>query len=85
MKKLFLVYRLCASQELRNSNGVGGVLVLADDEEAARLLAQDAATSGETRVHPDWCCALLSDDGSLPDERQVLFIGEVFHDCRRPV
>ena len=66
--------------------GQDGVLVLADDEEAARLLAQDAATSGETKVHDGWQAELLSDDGSLPDGRTVLFTGAIFHDCsRRPV
>ena len=82
--KLYLIHR-GYQQELRNSNGVGGVLVLADDEAEARVKAQDAATSGETTIFDDWSGSLLADPGVLPDGRTVLFLGEIFSDVRRPV
>ncbi len=51
---LWMIYRPYSDNVCRNSNGVSAVLVLADDEPAARTKAQDEATSGETRVHDDW-------------------------------
>ena len=82
---LYLIYRPYADNVNRNSNGVGAVLVLADDEPSARVKAQDAATSGETRIHDAWSAVPLSDAGGLPAGREVLFLGEVFDDPRRPV
>lgn len=86
--RLYMFHRSGLDQEeLRNSNGVGGVLVLAEnaDEAEARLKAQDAATSGETTIYADWQATLLADTGVLPGGRECLFIGEVFCDKRRPV
>ena len=82
---LWMIYRPYSDKVCRNSNGVSAVLVLADDEPTARAKAQDEATSGETRVHADWQAAQLSASGSLPGGREVLFLGEVFDDRRRPV
>ena len=82
---LWLIYRPYSDNVCRNSNGVSAVLVVADDEVSARAKAQDEATSGETRVHVDWRAAQLSPSGSLPGAREVLYLGEVFDDKRRPV
>ena len=82
---LWLIYRPYSDNVCRNSNGVSGVLVVADDEPSARAKAQDEATSGETKVHADWQAAQLAASASLPGEREVLFLGEVFDDRRRPV
>ena len=65
--RLYMFHRSGLDQEeLRNSNGVGGVLVLAEnaDEAEARLKAQDAATSGETTVYADWQATLLAGDAT---------------------
>lgn len=83
---LFMIYGSYSQPELRNSNGVFGVLVLTEDGEAeARLAAQDATVSGETKVFDEWLAVQLSADASLPDGRTVLFLGEIFSDVRRPV
>ena len=82
---LWLIYRPYSDDVCRNSNGVSAVLVLADDEPSARAKAQLAATSGETKIHDGWQAAQLAASGSLPGGREVLFLGEVFDDRRRPV
>ena len=81
--KLFLIHRSYAQPQFRNSNGVSGCLVLADDEAEARSKAQAAAKTGETTIYPEWTCSLLADSGSLLGGRGTLLLGEIFDDVRR--